>query len=59
VHEYMAPLADMKFVLTELADRELLARLPGFQDVTLDVAEAVLDATGNAVALCPVYGHAR
>src|SRR5450755_3437762 len=33
----------MKFVLGELTDRKLLAQLPGFQDVTLDVAEAVLD----------------
>jgi alkylation response protein AidB-like acyl-CoA dehydrogenase len=43
VHDYLAPLADMKFVLGELTDRKLLAQLPGFQDVTLDVAEAVLD----------------
>ncbi len=25
----------------------------------LAAAEAVLDATGNAVALCPAYGHTR
>jgi len=29
--------------------------LPGL----LEAAEAVLDATGNAVALCPSYGQAR
>src|ERR1700719_1506334 len=33
----------MKFVLRELVDLELLAQLPGFGDVTLDVADAVLD----------------
>ena len=33
----------MKFVLRELVDRELLASLPGFGDMTPDVAEAVLD----------------
>jgi 3-(methylthio)propanoyl-CoA dehydrogenase len=43
MHEYQAPLADMKFVLRELVDFELLAQLPGFGDATLDVAEAVLD----------------
>jgi 3-(methylthio)propanoyl-CoA dehydrogenase len=43
MHEYQAPLADMKFVLRELVDFEQLAQLPGFGDVTLDVADAVLD----------------
>ena len=43
MQEYQAPLADMKFVLRELVDWKLLAELPGFADVTLDVAEAVLD----------------
>jgi len=41
--EYQAPMADMKFVLRELVDLQLLAQLPGFGDITLDVAEAVLD----------------
>ena len=43
MREYQAPLADMKFVLRELVDFELLAQLPGFGEVTLDLAEAVLD----------------
>ena len=43
MHEYQAPLADMKFVLRELADLESLSQLPGFGDLTLDVAEAVLE----------------
>jgi alkylation response protein AidB-like acyl-CoA dehydrogenase len=43
MREYQAPLADMKFVLRELVDWPLLARLPGFADATLDVAGAVLD----------------
>jgi alkylation response protein AidB-like acyl-CoA dehydrogenase len=42
MHEYQAPMADMKFVLRELVDLETLAQLPGFGDLTLDVAEAVL-----------------
>ncbi len=43
MHEYQAPLADMKFVLRELVDRELLAQLPGFADMTPDLSDAVLD----------------
>jgi alkylation response protein AidB-like acyl-CoA dehydrogenase len=41
--EYEAPLADMRFVLRELVDHELVARLPGFEDATLEVGEAVLE----------------
>jgi 3-(methylthio)propanoyl-CoA dehydrogenase len=43
MHEYQAPLADMKFVLRELVDLAQLGQLPGFGDMTADVAEAVLD----------------
>ncbi len=43
MNDYQAPLADMKFVLRELVDHELLAQLPGFGDVTPDVAGAVLE----------------
>src|ERR1700728_4682119 len=43
MNDYQAPLADMKFVLRELADHELLAQLPGFGDLTPDVTGAVLD----------------
>jgi alkylation response protein AidB-like acyl-CoA dehydrogenase len=50
MHEYQAPLADMRFVLRELVDLELLARLPGFADVTLDVADAVLEEAGKFAA---------
>ena len=41
--EYQAPIADMKFVLRELVDMDLLAQLPGFAEMTPDVAESVLD----------------
>jgi alkylation response protein AidB-like acyl-CoA dehydrogenase len=43
MHDYQAPLADMQFVLRELVDHELLAQLPGFGEVTADVADAVLE----------------
>jgi 3-(methylsulfanyl)propanoyl-CoA dehydrogenase len=43
MHEYQAPLADMKFVLRELVDMELVAQLPGFGEMTRDIADAVLE----------------
>ncbi len=43
MQEYQAPLADMQFVLRELVDHALMARLPGFEDATLELGEAVLE----------------
>src|SRR5580698_5806160 len=43
MQEYQAPLADMQFVLRELVDHALVARLPGFEDMTLELGEAVLE----------------
>jgi 3-(methylthio)propanoyl-CoA dehydrogenase len=40
---YMAPLRDMRFVMTELAGVSELSALPGFEEVTPELAEAVLD----------------
>jgi 3-(methylthio)propanoyl-CoA dehydrogenase len=48
--EYLAPLADMKFVLRELVDLPLLAQLPGFGDFTLETADAVLEEAGKFAA---------
>jgi 3-(methylthio)propanoyl-CoA dehydrogenase len=50
MHEYQAPLADMKFVLRELVDLPLLAQLPGFGDFNLELAEAVLEEAGKFAA---------
>ncbi len=50
MHDYQAPLADMRFVLRELVDLDLLAQLPGFADVSLDVADAVLEEAGKFAA---------
>ena len=47
MHEYQAPLADMRFVLRELVDFKLLADLPGFEEMTLDLAESVLEEAGK------------
>src|SRR6266478_3212057 len=40
---YRAPLRDMRFVITELAGLERLAALPGYEEATPDLAEAVLE----------------
>src|ERR1700722_8025937 len=40
---YMAPLRDMRFVMTELAGISELSALPGCEEVTPELAEAVLD----------------
>ncbi|SIO45499.1 acyl-CoA dehydrogenase/hypothetical protein [Burkholderia sp. GAS332] len=40
---YIAPLRDMRFVMTELAGLGELSSLPGFDEVSPELAEAVLD----------------
>jgi 3-(methylthio)propanoyl-CoA dehydrogenase len=40
---YLAPLADIQFVLTELAGQEQVAQLPGFEEATPDVVTAILE----------------
>ncbi len=40
---YHAPLAEMQFVLTELAGLEQVATLPGYEEATPDVAMAILE----------------
>jgi alkylation response protein AidB-like acyl-CoA dehydrogenase len=44
---YTAPIRDMEFVLTELADLEGIARLPGFEQATPDLVRAVLEEAGK------------
>jgi alkylation response protein AidB-like acyl-CoA dehydrogenase len=41
--EYVAPLNDMRFVMRELAGIEALARLPGYEEATGDLVDAVLE----------------
>jgi alkylation response protein AidB-like acyl-CoA dehydrogenase len=40
---YNAPLRDMKFVINELAGLENLTALPGYEELSTDIAEAVLE----------------
>jgi len=53
---YAAPLKDMLFVIDELADIANVATLPGFEDATLETAQAVLDeaAKFNGEVLAPL-----
>src|SRR5277367_6845005 len=50
MQEYQAPLHDMKFVLRELIDWQLLAELPGFGEMTPDLADAVLEEAAKFAA---------
>jgi 3-(methylthio)propanoyl-CoA dehydrogenase len=43
MQEYKAPLTDMQFVLRELVDHNLISKLPGLEDGTLELGEAVLE----------------
>ncbi|RMD62135.1 MAG: acyl-CoA dehydrogenase, partial [Alphaproteobacteria bacterium] len=48
--EYAAPIADMRFVLDELADLAGIARLPGYEDATADLVDAILNEAGRFAA---------
>ncbi len=45
--EYLAPLKDMRFVLTELTGLDEVAALPGYEEATPDVVDAILDEAGK------------
>jgi 3-(methylthio)propanoyl-CoA dehydrogenase len=44
---YVAPVKDMMFVLKELAGIDQVAQLPGFEEATPDLVEAILDEAGK------------
>jgi alkylation response protein AidB-like acyl-CoA dehydrogenase len=52
--DYRAPVKDMYFVLTELADADYIATLPGYEESSRDLIKAVLDESarfhGNLLA---------
>ena len=48
--EYAAPLRDMKFVIKELGALHALAGLPGCEEVTPDLVDAVLEEAGKFAA---------
>ncbi len=45
--EYVAPLRDMKFVIEELSDLEGVRSLPGLEEATPDLVDAVLSEAGK------------
>jgi len=45
--EYVAPLRDMRFVIKELAGLDTVTSLPGCEEVTPDLVDAVLDEAGK------------
>ena len=44
---YAAPLKDMQFVLNELAGLDKVTALPGFEEATADVVEAILEESAK------------
>ena len=48
--EYRAPIRDMQFVLNELAGLDELARLPGCEEATADVVDAILEEAAKGPA---------
>ena len=44
---YIAPVRDMMFAMTELAGLEEIASLPGYEEATPDLVEAILDEAGK------------
>jgi alkylation response protein AidB-like acyl-CoA dehydrogenase len=50
MRDYSAPLRDMQFVLRELAPLEEVARLPGYGEMSLELADAILAEAGKFAA---------
>ena len=55
---YQAPLRDMRFILDHLVDFEAITALPGCEEVTADLAGAILDEAAKFAAgvLSPLNG---
>jgi 3-(methylthio)propanoyl-CoA dehydrogenase len=47
---YVAPLKDMQFVLNELAGMDRISQLPGCEEISADLVEAVLEEAGKFAA---------
>lgn len=53
---YRAPIDDIRFMLHEIADLQSVAALPGFEDATADLVDAILEEAGKfgAEVLAPL-----
>ncbi len=45
--EYAAPIDDMRFVINELCDLDGIGKLPGYEDATPDLIDAILEEGGK------------
>ena len=54
--QYQAPTDDMAFVIRHVIDSQKISQLPGFEEFTDDVIEAVLEEAGkfNAGVISPL-----
>ena len=54
--EYVAPVKDMSFVLKDVIGIERIAKLPGCEEVTADLVDAIFDEAGkfSAAVLAPL-----
>jgi len=48
--DYQAPVKDMLFVMRDLSDLNKINQLPGFEEATADLAEAILDEAAQLAA---------
>jgi len=48
--DYVAPLKDMQFVLKELAGLDQVAKLPGCEDVSVELVDQILEESGKFCA---------
>jgi len=48
--QYTAPIDDMRFVINELCDLDAIGGLPGYEDATPDLVDAVLEEAGKLAA---------
>ena len=57
---YAAPIDDMRFVLNRIVGLDRIAALPGYEDATPDLVDAVLEEAGKLAAgvLAPINAAA-
>lgn len=47
MNSYKAPLKDLNFIFNHLLDQDVLAQLPGLEDLSLELYESILDEAGK------------
>lgn len=50
--QYNAPIRDMQFVMRELAGLDEVMQLPGNEEVSADLADAILEEADSSPAAC-------